>query len=1655
MADDSPINTTYFGYEGDETPDRASAAGIGDHDNLMIPGYDVGLNNAAREFFGVTRKGQEFIDHNGVPRRAGDSVPEIYQDARMDIYTGPKGGPGMIDTGYGVVPHDDPVWRPGSEDPYDDPRTHTEGAPVGEEGPPHADKPVEPPQELANQQHQAEQLFSPQSMIAKVRAVSGKNYVDWKDDELWAKFSKKFPTPLEQMKALDPGLAELKDDDIVKKVNAKYFPKEDIQDTKDRLSPPSGIAGATSSLLKGAGELAKFTVSQFLPQSSLQLQEEQRSFIDTQAFAAKKEANQTMSTLYPTLDDTAKKGLVAGFIALPKAARIKAIDHALRENPTGAEKLKSIGGVAQISTAFDTLAGAPQLSQERKELSENIKKTQEQSGDDPKLGGTWSTVGRTLAGFPVAIALSAIPVVREGSNYAQLHDQNKVAVLEQNPKMNPDEVEERAHQAALAQLPLFEVASFLKIGAASAITKGISNKVLRAGANLATTVGGVTGALTTQQVIQNMSAGAPLGKDVDQAAVGGLTLGLLAGSTHGMISLAEVLMSRGNKSAKQSVNSALIYQGTHAQAPALDYHEGFLLPDHVTQHGVDGLEKMLLQSPSGRAVSGAYQAALGMSETQAREFMRGKDNPIDQAVKASAVDMFIGAVDGNPKLRDGLSSAGKEAYQKAIAAHVKGDYEEAKNQLQATLVTMSDDDKADLGRSLRSNLLNKSGPIGPERQLPAPRSIIMGDKERGFTMAGPRAHEGTILAEGPKPRLTLEDRQQQAIDDQMYTGSTNPDEAIPAAFDYEKFQEMMSKRRGRSGAVLSVGDVAEAVTSPLAPARNIIKGSWLGKTGHLIKDVFAIGEVSHATETTQSISAHRQAIRDERNTRDIDMWYRQQQLRDKLMFAIHADRRISFWARYPKRIQKEMLFTHDEGFKTGDRLADSMDHYSKGLNRAFYRAEQADGMTFPFREHYIYRILKDKNDAVKVENYLRNKGIDPNFMKQRGDLTLRELDKLGIEMATYNREEIDQARYFASTNARMKMDVLDDLAKAGIAVKHEALHLWRNPQEIIDQSTEYHSPRGLYHVHKDAANYLHRVWDSGVLENTTIGKLADKAIIKPAILIKAKSIGVVLSFSGFHQLHFLEIGASAALTHTQRAFLEGHGTGADLLNAFLDVATTGAYTMGKSYIKYARGNFHETPLLDYYKGNGVKFKDLTESNKQLVLFNREAGFVPYVDHERRQQFIHTLASRVPRRMGAPDWMMDLGYKITTNVSYQRYLFESQIPAIQQYMMAKNYELLFKAHPELLDPKNDTQRVLALTKLRKYVEGVTGEGAMRNADIPKAMKQIGMGVMLSLGWKMTGARTFGKGALSLLNNTAHADKLVETMKKEGALPVAKRVLTNDLLYAGNYTAMTLFRGWLITGILGGAFATGAAITLHDMLYPIVGKNKDGTAIRAKPPTFTTEIATIGHEGLSKALTNTVQPMLQTIINIGQNKDYRGTQIYDPTASSFEDYANRAKDVAGFILKQSMPFSIQNAINTQGDEGAYMATLGFFGLPKAANWTTQNWIDDSVRSHIGEKTKGNQEKHDAGEAYRLALHNKDSHQAQAALKELHRLGATDRAIQEIERTKDTTTGERHFKSLDKDVQIKMLKKMNPSELKHYFPLASKAAQEDFKHEKKLHH
>jgi hypothetical protein len=244
--------------------------------------------------------------------------------------------------------------------------------------------------------------------------------------------------------------------------------------------------------------------------------------------------------------------------------------------------------------------------------------------------------------------------------------------------------------------------------------------------------------------------------------------------------------------------------------------------------------------------------------------------------------------------------------------------------------------------------------------------------------------------------------------------------------------------------------------------------------------------------------------------------------------------------------------------------------------------------------------------------------------------------------------------------------------------------------------------------------------------------------------------------------------------------------------------------------------------------------------------------------------------------------------------------------------------------------------------------------------------------------------------------------------------------------------------------------------RDYVFPRTGKDMYGKDKRVSPVEFSRELATwnehvtaaggipMGIAGGTEAMgRNKLQPVLSSILELHDNKNFYGMQIRDPNDLPLKQLG----DVAKFALTNILPIPFQGLAQPTGQPYSWVdATYAFLGFPKAAAWTgrseTENRIVDTVhRLNPRVKTQENMDRAAQYEKLREAVIAKNDKERDVTRAELQKLKVPLATITRIEHHPNESYVHQMWKSLPIEEQKKILAAMSPEERKEYLPIANK--------------
>ena len=834
-------------------------------------------------------------------------------------------------------------------------------------------------------------------------------------------------------------------------------------------------------------------------------------------------------------------------------------------------------------------------------------------------------------------------------------------------------------------------------------------------------------------------------------------------------------------------------------------------------------------------------------------------------------------------------------------------------------------------------------------------------------------------------------------------------------------------------------------------------------------------------------------------------------------FAREKGKREAWWEYFPEQLLMQMAENWEAGKSTGYLNGDRLMNIYDIVKRAIAVNDRDNGLFYDIHEHYIPHVLKDYPKLREALNrYIaKNSWGDPSFVHHRVFDDLVMLHNFGLtpdgeivamfyrdpntgekkplnvphgtvplKLRTYNQEKLTQIRLNASLNAIAKGQTLYTLEDNGYAMSTEQMKEMPESMQarLKAKATEMRSPLRdpltgqpqLYWVENNAYRMLRSGFGGYEMSWSDPRSIVDQPVYSGPIrvaldalsVLKQRSVPVLLSWSGFHQLHMLSLGEAQSLTNMVKRLVDKTARPEDVWRGLADLTTFGL----NSQIKSMGYNQH---LLKYYRSYGdervVLWEDLSPAERQRLYYHQLGGFVPLITHERELQFLPWVTrlwvgKTSVEQMRKVDSALDFGYRMLTMEPYQKWLFGRAIPSLKMMAYDMDTDALLAKNPKLIYPENRVELQTGLARIRREVDAHFGEAFWDAIFWPKLIKEAGKVGMLSLTWKLGAWRTYAGAVHRLVDSKAYQEVYQDFRKVRdmgGSVGDAGReafgtFLDRNLLFTAILSGIGVTFAGLVSQFIGGGLTDW-----KDLFYPKIGKLPNGGDNRRRQPLWLdTEVTNIWHlmneygpvGGLAMFMLNSATPILPTLYRAAVNRDYRGTQIWDDA----DDPDSRAWKIGAYILADSMPIAVQqNFLRPNPGETWRDKVFTAIGLPGGAMWITRSDIENEISQSYMKferktaRTAAQQAAYDAEGDYRKALQLKDYRKASEAENRALQLGVSQKGLTQIQKdvSEGRTFGENKLHQLPTDEQIRILKSMKPDDFRRYFPFAKKDLRENW--------
>ena len=274
-----------------------------------------------------------------------------------------------------------------------------------------------------------------------------------------------------------------------------------------------------------------------------------------------------------------------------------------------------------------------------------------------------------------------------------------------------------------------------------------------------------------------------------------------------------------------------------------------------------------------------------------------------------------------------------------------------------------------------------------------------------------------------------------------------------------------------------------------------------------------------------------------------------------------------------------------------------------------------------------------------------------------------------------------------------------------------------------------------------------------------------------------------------------------------------------------------------------------------------------------------------------------------------------------------------------------------------DAGEDATRA-ALAKAWDSIDNRMGQLVYDNLFWSRAVKDLGMASVRSLGWNLGTVRELG-GAV------------VDTVKAlTGEAKKGQPVFTHRMAYAVALPILTGIQGAILTYLFTGH---GPQALKDYWLIPTGKKNPDGSDERIVLPSYMKDVIAVGTgfdrgvgtgvKNLATMVGHKLHPLASAVMDMLRNEDFYGTEIAHPG----DALGRQVLDELGYLGKQAVPFSMRGYQQRRlSGEGPAKAAGAFLGINPAPAYLTRSPAQKQIRDFLSENMPKGARTHEEADA-----------------------------------------------------------------------------------------
>ena len=661
-----------------------------------------------------------------------------------------------------------------------------------------------------------------------------------------------------------------------------------------------------------------------------------------------------------------------------------------------------------------------------------------------------------------------------------------------------------------------------------------------------------------------------------------------------------------------------------------------------------------------------------------------------------------------------------------------------------------------------------------------------------------------------------------------------------------------------------------------------------------------------------------------------------------------AEASRTWWEKVPSETRINIIDNIDRGkLSPKDFMKDYFAGTSQELANAYskmahaYRERMNKSFAFEsnagIKVHYITNYFPHMWDNVEkaklvFERYSKSmpKG---RFTRVRFITFIKTGYKHGLTLKTTNLEELITMREVDGYRIAQNIEIMKEFEDIGLAFPEDTRgHHDYHPVETPD-GNHLIVPPEVYTILNNSM-FAQNMWSqTGVMP----------FIFKNLMRLKGIFVPIKLAVSGFHLIHITFIATSDARKEVYKRILRGSMSGGEAIKEL--AKATSFVSQATAIRKYGVGT---AGWKGFYQADVARWWDtpmdkLQPYQRQVIQYIIDGGGTPKMSEEylirardglrkavREGNYIGATIRGIPKIMEG----------------YQKPIFESYIPALKVASYLQSVDELLKRKPELAT--DNVARRIAFRELWKSVDNRFGQMNYKTLFWKPMVKQWMQVSFLSLGWNLGFVREFGGGSLDI----------PKLMVKGVMRKSTKDDLTDKMLFSLDYVLQAVIVGGLMTYAMTG----NRPKTLQDFFFPRTGGvNPDGSPARVNTSFYTREyFSLVDHYrkqgavgGMTSLVENKMNPVLSTMAEIYNNKDYYGYQIRDTNSPAMVQSAQ----FLDYMLTNALaPISVSGAIRASSVSGKKGVVLSFLGFNPAPKYIAENEIESKIYATLDKRTGG---------------------------------------------------------------------------------------------------